>query len=53
MDHTFIYDPSSGVKDPSVRGSHAADLPDTCRECGSNCSPTERRICLSEIDGVF
>jgi hypothetical protein len=27
--------------------------PETCRECGGMCSPTEQRICLSELDGAF
>lgn len=28
-------------------------LPDICRECGETCTKTERRLCLSEIDGRF
>jgi len=26
------------------------DIPPTCQHCGGSCSPTERRICLSELD---
>jgi len=52
MDHIFVYDPSSGVNGGAVRGPQKADLPDTCQDCGGNCSQTERRICLSELDGV-
>lgn len=26
-------------------------LPDECRECGCNCSKTERAICLAEMNG--
>lgn len=25
------------------------NLPQTCKECGCDCSNTERRICLSEL----
>jgi hypothetical protein len=52
MDHIFVYEPSSGVNDPSVCSPQKAYFPDTCRECGCNCSKTEQRICLAEIDVV-
>lgn len=29
----------------------SSDLPSECRECGCNCSKTERAICLAEMNG--
>lgn len=29
------------------------ELPQTCKECGGNCSKTERRICLAELDAHY
>ena len=61
MDHVFVYGPSSDVKRSPFCGPHIADLqtgpvrqdlPGTCKECGGNCSKTERNIYLAELDGV-
>ena len=49
-------DPSIGASEHDQERLRADEeffrnLPQTCQECGCDCSTTERNICLGELDG--